>query len=134
MKFKDKFKPGDIICSDRFHNGLCMVVDYLNEDYLSGQYRYSCADLVKEHQRWCAHEFDTYKEYPYDWRIATDDDIAKYLTRYLHISIGKIGTHFDVEYSDDGIILQHTLLDNERVYLEPQELLDLKCIIDERIG
>jgi hypothetical protein len=36
MKFKDKFKPGDIICSDRFHNGLCMIVDYLNEDYFSG--------------------------------------------------------------------------------------------------
>ena len=134
MNFKDKFKIGDIICSDHFHNGLCMVVVYLNEDYFSGQYRYSCDDLVKEGQRWSAYEFDTMFNRPYNWHIATDDDIAKYLTRYLHISIGKIGTHFDVEYSDDGIILQHTLLDDERVYLEPQELLDLKRIIDERVG
>jgi hypothetical protein len=134
MKFKDKFKPGDIICSDHFYNGLCMVVDYGNDNSWNGDFRYSCEDLVKEGQKWSAYEFDTMPNKPYNWRIATDDDIAKYLTRYLHISIGKIGTHFDVEYSDDGIILQHTLLDDERVYLEPQELLDLKRIIDERVG
>lgn len=99
------------------------------------EFRYKCVDLIKENQGWCAYEFDSYLfNKPYDWRIATDDDIVKYLARYLHISIGKIGTHFDVEYSDDGIILQHTLLDDERVYLEPQELLDLKRIIDERVG
>jgi hypothetical protein len=134
MKFQDKFKPGDIICSDRFHNGLCMVVDEKYISSLNGKFCYSCDDLVKPQQRWHAYEFDTMFNKPYNWRIATDDDIAKYLTRYLHISIGKIGTHFDVEYSDDGIILQHTLLDDERVYLEPQELLDLKRIIDERVG
>jgi hypothetical protein len=111
-----------------------MIVDYGNDSSWNGDFRYSCEDLVKEGQKWSAYEFDTMFNRPNNWRIATDDDIAKYLTRYLHISIGKIGTHFDVEYSDDGIILQHTLLDDERVYLEPQELLDLKRIIDERVG
>jgi hypothetical protein len=30
MNFKDKFKIGDIICSDHFRNGLCVVVERLN--------------------------------------------------------------------------------------------------------
>ena len=42
MEFKDKFKPGDIICSDRFHDGLCMVVEDIGIAILRGssEYRY----------------------------------------------------------------------------------------------
>jgi hypothetical protein len=88
MKFEDKFKPGDIICSDRFHNGLCMIVDTLTQNNMwkdEPVFRYSCQDLVKEGQRWSAYEFDSMFDKPYDWRIATDDDIAKYLSRFIDI-------------------------------------------------
>ena len=56
MKFQDKFKPGDIICSDRFHNGLCMVVESSGIS-LKGEFRYSCEDLVRENKGWLAYEF-----------------------------------------------------------------------------
>lgn len=135
MKFKDKFKPGDIICSDRFHNGLCMIVDYLNEDYFSGQYRYSCDDLVKEGQRWSAYENDNYMfNFSYNWRIATDDDIVKYLSRFIDIPLGKVGEHYVAKLTDNGIVLKDTMFTDSNVYLEADELIDLKRIIDERLA
>lgn len=51
MKFQDKFKPGDIICSDHFHNGLCMVVEYGRNSSIRGEFNYRCDDLVREKQR-----------------------------------------------------------------------------------
>jgi hypothetical protein len=134
IPFKDKFKLGDIICSDRFHNGLCMVVDYLKEDYFSGEYRYSCDDLVKEHQRWGAYEFHTYEKYHYNWRIATDNDIAKYLSRFLDIPLGKVGQFYVAKLTDDGIMLEDLMFTDRDVHLVTDELADLKRIIDERVG
>jgi len=133
MKFKDKFSSGDIICSDRFHNGLCMVVDYLSEDYFSGQYRYSCDDLVKEGQGWSAYENDTFN-FSYNWRIATDDDIVKYLSRFIDIPLGKVGEHYVAKLTDNGIVLKDTMFTDSNVYLEADELIDLKRIIDKRLG
>jgi hypothetical protein len=138
MKFEDKFKPGDIICSDRFHNGLCMIVE---EGSLSRmwrdepEFRYKCVDLIKENQGWCAYEFDSYLfNKPYDWRIATDDDVVKYLARYVRVNLGKVGEHFVAEYREDGIMLEDTMFTDKYIYLEIDELADLKRIIEERVG
>lgn len=135
MKFKDKFKPGDIICSDRFHNGLCMVVVNGEISSIKNEFRYRCIDLVKEDQLWGAYESDNYMfNFPYDWRIATDDDIVKYLTRFVTVNLGKIGEHIVAEYRDDGIMLEDTMFTDMHFHLDVNELRDLKKIIDERLG
>lgn len=131
MKFQDKFKPGDIICSDRFHNGLCMVVEYCEETVLQlgTEFKYKCKDFVQENQGWNAYESDTFDK-PYNWRIATDDDIANYLARFLHIPIGKVG-EYEARLVDNGVILQsgvHTSL-----HFNTEELVQLGKIINERV-
>ena len=134
MNFKDKFKPGDIICSDRFHNGLCMVVESVKESWRfdDDRWRYSCIDLVKEHQRWHAYERDDFMfKFDYNWRIATDNDIAKYLSRFVDIPLGKVGEYYLAKLTDDGIILTSEFVDS--IHLDANELADLKRIIDERV-
>lgn len=133
MKFQDKFKPGDIICSDRFHNGLCMVVESVKESWRfdDDRWRYSCIDLVKEHQRWHAYECDDFMfKFDYNWRIATDDDIANYLSRFLHIPLGKVGA-YEVSLTDDGIRLDDG--GEYGIYFEAEELVQLGKIINERV-
>jgi hypothetical protein len=135
MKFEDKFKPGDIICSDRFHNGLCMVVNYLQQYSLNGEPRYSCNDLVREGQRWSAYEMENYMfNRSYKWRIATDNDIAKYLSQFINIQLGKVGEHYIAKLTDTGIVLEDTRFIDGNIHLEEDELVDLKRIIDERVG
>jgi hypothetical protein len=133
MKFQDKFKPGDIICSDRFHNGLCMVVESVKESWRfdDDRWRYSCIDLVKEHQRWHAYERDDFMfKFDYNWRIATDDDIANYLSRFLHIPLGKVGA-YEVSLTDDGVRLDDD--SDYGIYFEAEELVQLGKIINERV-
>ncbi len=135
MKFQDKFKPGDIICSDRFYNGLCMIVDEKYISSLNGKFCYSCDDLVKPQQRWHAYENDNYMfNFSYNWRIATDDDIVKYLSRFIDIPLGKVGEHYVAKLIDNGIVLKDTMFTDSNVYLEADELIDLKRIIDERLA
>lgn len=135
MNFKDKFKPGDIICSDHFHNGLCMVVDKLELSPIKKEFGYSCIDLVKEYQLWRAYEFiRIISDKPYDWRIATDDDIAKYLSRFLDIPLGKVGEYYLAKLTNDGIMLEDLMFSDRNVHLDAEELADLKRIIDERLG
>ena len=134
MKFKDKFKPGDIICSDRFRNGLCMIVDESCMFNLSDESYHRCNDLVVEWQAWHAYELDSCIKKPYNWRIATDDDIAKYLSRFLDIPLGKVGEHYVAKLTDNGIVLKDTMFTDSNVYLEADELIDLKRIIDERLA
>lgn len=134
MKFQDKFKPGDIICSDRFHNGLCMVVESVKESWRfdDDRWRYSCVDLVKEHQRWHAYERDDFMfKFDYNWRIATDDDIANYLSCFLRIPLGKVG-HYKVSLLDNGILIDDGVEDGGMI-LEAEELVQLGKIINERI-
>jgi hypothetical protein len=133
MNFKDKFKPGDIICSDRFHNGLCMIVEKFNPKDI-WEDSFTCQDLVEDHQKWRAYEFDSMFNRPNDWRIATDDDIAKYLSRFIDIPLGKVGEHYVAKLTDNGIVLKDTMFTDSNVYLEADELIDLKRIIDERVG
>jgi len=130
MKFQDKFKPGDIICSDHFHNGLCMIVKSKGIGIFPERFRYGCEDLVRESQGWCACEFDTYIGNPYNWRIASDDDIANYLSRFLHIPLGKVGA-YEVELTDDGIRLDDG--GEYGVYFTVEELVQLGKIINEKV-
>ena len=129
MKFQDKFKPGDIICSDRFHNGLCMVIESTGIS-LGGEFRYGCNDLVHEHQNWLAYENEYCLTRPYHWRIATDDDIANYLSRFVHIKVNKVGV-WNVELMDDGIMLDDG--GDYSVLLDVEELVELNKIINERV-
>jgi len=133
MNFKDKFKLGDIICSDRFRNGLCMVVERLNPKDI-WEDNFTCQDLVTDHQKWRAYEFDTMFNRPNDWRIATDDDIANYLSRFIDIPLGKVGQFFLAKLTDDGIMLEDLMFTERNVHLGVEELADLKRIIDERVG
>lgn len=134
MKFEDKFKPGDIICSDRFHNGLCMVVDEKYISSLNGKFCYSCDDLVKPQQRWYAYEFDNMFNRPNEWRTATDDDIANYLSRFIDIPLGLVGDWYLAKLTDDGIMLEDRTFTDKDIYFDAKELADLKRIIDERLG
>lgn len=135
MNFKDKFKPGDIICSDRFHNGLCMVVDNLELSSIRKDFRYRCIDLVREDQLWGAYEFQRIiSGKPYNWRIATDDDIAKYLTHFLDIPLGKVGQFYLAKLTNDGIMLEDLMFTDRSIHLDVEELADLKQIIEERVG
>ena len=133
MNFKDKFKLGDIICSDRFHNGLCMVVERYNPEDIRKE-SFTCQDLVTDHQKWRAYEFDTIFRKPNDWRIATDEDIAKYLSRFIDIPLGKVGQFYLAKLTDNGIMLEDLMLIDRSVYLNVEELADLKHIIDESVG
>jgi hypothetical protein len=94
------------------------------------RFSYRCVDLVKEDQRWSAYEFGTYRNPPYDWRIATDDDVANYVARYVQIGFGRVG-HFDVRYLEDGIMLVDS---EDTIILVPEELIQLKQIIEQRVG
>jgi hypothetical protein len=131
IPFKYKFKPGDIICSDRFHNKSCMIVEKFNTGDI-WEDNFTCQDLIEDHQKWRAYEFDTIFNKPCNWRIATDDDIANYLSRFLDIPLGKVGQFYLAKFTDDGIILTSEV--SESIHLDANELADLKRIIDERLG
>jgi hypothetical protein len=106
-----------------------MVVDEKYISSLNGKFCYSCDDLVKPHQRWHAYEFDTMFNKPNNWRIATDDDISNYLSRYLIIS-HKVG-EYKVRVLDNCLAIEGF---DCTIYLEANELVDLKRIIDKRVG
>lgn len=94
------------------------------------KFRYKCQDLVRENQGWCAYEIETLWEVSYNWRIATDDDIIKYISRFVNISLGKVGI-FEIKLTDDGIMLDDGA--NCDVYLDAEELIQLGKIINERV-
>jgi hypothetical protein len=91
---------------------------------------FTCQDLVTDHQKWRAYEFDTIFNRPNDWRIATDDDIANYLSRFLHTPLSKVGA-YEVELTDDGIRLDDG--GEYAVYFTAEELIQLGKIINERV-
>jgi len=94
------------------------------------KFRYRCQDLVKEDQGWLAYEWGSYVGYPYNWRIATDDDIANYLTRFVEIDLGKVG-FFEVKLTNNGIRLDGGT--DYTISLEAEELIQLGKIINERV-
>jgi hypothetical protein len=108
-----------------------MVVEMLNPKDI-WEDNFTCQDLVTDHQKWRAYEFDTMFDQPNNWRIATDDDIVKYLSRFVDIPLGKVGEYYLAKLTDDGIILTNEFVDS--IHLDANELADLKRIIDERVG
>jgi len=96
---------------------------------IGGEFRYSCNDLVRDGQNWLAYENEMYLTKPYNWRIATDDDIAKYLSRFLHIPLGKVGA-YEVSLTDHGIRLNDD--SDYSIFLDAEELAQLGKIINER--
>jgi hypothetical protein len=111
-----------------------MVVERLNSKDI-WEDSFTCQDLVTDHQKWRAYENDNYMfNFSYNWRIATDDDIAKYLSRFLDIPLGKVGEFYLAKLTDDGITLEELMFTDRDVYLGVEELVDLKRIIDERLG
>jgi hypothetical protein len=128
MSFKDKFKIGDIICSDNFRAGLCMVVEKYHIDSRFVE-KYTCQDLIRDGQKWAALEIDSIFKHPYNWRIATDDDIAKYLSRYLNIS-HKVG-EYDIKVLDNCFAIEGF---SSTLFIEADELIELKHIIEKRVG
>lgn len=128
MKFQDKFKPGDIICADNFHNGKCMIVAELKQSTYRAENKYTCDDLVIDNQRWSAYEHGGFYSAAYNWRIATDDDIVKYLSRFVRIPLGKIGEYYTAYLDDDGIMFNLDI-----VQLNADELVDLGIIINKYV-
>lgn len=128
MRFEDKFKEGDIICSDNFYCGKCVVVNHFDDKH------YSCDDLVIENQQWSAYEFrNTWSErytLPNNWRIATDDDIVNYLSRFINISLGKFSI-YNATLIDDGIRFDDGY--GNGVTLNAEDLARLGKIINDRI-
>lgn len=126
MKFEDKFKPGDIICSDRFREGKCMVVEELKRSYPDGEYWYICVDLILEDQGWIARERNSMRNVEYEWRIATDDDIVNYLSRFVKHRY-KLGVTTDITISDDGMSIGET-------HLDAKQLTDLSRLINHFVA
>jgi hypothetical protein len=110
-----------------------MVVERLNPKDI-WEDSFTCQDLVRDHQKWRAYEFDTMFDQPNNWRIATDDDIAKYLSCFVDIPVGKVGEYYVAKLTDDGIMLEDRMFTDRDVHLGVEELADLKRIIDERVG
>ena len=115
------FKPGDIICSDRFYNGKCVIV----EDFKHYTTAYKCEDLFIEAQWWYAYKRDNMRGAEYDWRIATDDDVVKYLSRFVKTNY-KLGVT-DITVLDEGMWIG-------QMYMNANELADLSKIISKYVG
>ena len=122
MKFEDKFKPGDIICSNRFRYGICMIVKKLELSINLDKYVYRCEDLIVEDQWWGAYERDSMWGVEYEWRIATDDDIVNYLSRFVKHRY-KLGVTTDITISDDGMSIGE-------IHLDAKQLTDLSRLIN----
>jgi hypothetical protein len=134
-EFKDRFKRQDIICSDRFHRGLCMIVESVGQSVFFKEeegdvFRYKCTDLLREGQGWIAYEFDSTMDRPYDWRIATDEDIVKNLSRFVNPR--SITLDYNLEFKideDDGGL---TIGTPEYVfYVGLEDILKVKKFIDD---
>ena len=125
-----QFKKGDIICSDKFRCGLLMFVEEDEKDSwtsfngeLSEEF-YSCTSLLRPGQSWCAYD-------DYNFRIATDDDIARELARYI-TSSEILSSDISVDISDENIILED---DHDNfLILEPSEAIKLRDIINKYVG
>ena len=133
MKFQDMFKPGDIICADKFHHGKCMIVESLRYSDYDNNFRYRCEDLVLDNQLWSAYESDPFWHESYKWRIATNKDIVNYLTRFVKIRLGKVGQHYSVFLEDDGVEFSSELFDESSIYLTADDLIDLGIVINKYV-
>lgn len=100
-KFENQFKPGDMICSDNFHNGKVMIVE--EGVFRMGKFSYTCNDLMIDNQKWGAYELDSYWNKENNWRLASDKDIVNYLVRFFTPSEQTIGYDCNVQVIEDGL-------------------------------
>lgn len=97
-KFNTLFKPGDIICSDKFYDAKCMIVIEYDEDLL----KYKCDDLIIEDQTWAARGRGMNEFQKYEWRLATDDDICNYIAKFIKIE-EKVNYAVHLEMRDNSL-------------------------------
>lgn len=130
MDFKDKFKKGDVICSDEFRYGRLMVVDSFKPNGVFNEKWYSCTDLFDKNQGWCAIELDMFTK-KYNWRIAKDDDYIREIEKRLYIGkdIGPFGE--TVEVDDHHVWIQN---ESDSIGLTPNQALQLADFIYEKVG
>ena len=124
MEFKNKFKRGDIICSDTFINGKCLIVKHFENAHSFSNW-YSCDDLILPNQTWSAHEYQTSTMKPYDFRLATDEDICRYIDKFITIEIGKLSSGHKIFYTHDGLKIENT-----SIFFSTEELIDFQKIIN----
>lgn len=131
VKFENKFKEGDIICSNRFRFTTCMIVTGDSYQSIGGEFAYRCMDLILPEQYWSAVECDSMWNEYYDWRLANDEDIIRYLSRYVDINIGKLSSEKEVNITEYGIELTNGLQDS--LILNDKECMKLFNILKKRI-
>jgi hypothetical protein len=122
--FHKQFKKGDIICSDEFHDGKCVIVDHLTPEKL-----YHCYDLMEEKQAWFVREFYIYEENLYNWRIAKDDDIAAYLERYITTREESLNG-IDVAITDDLLTIKDIC---GSVYMDMEQAAKLRDYLNKYV-
>ncbi len=114
-----QFKKGDIICSDKFRSGLLLFVEeygkYIPEDNMF----YVCTSLLDPKQTWYAYEH-------YNFRVATDEDIARELSIRVKDS-ELISSDLTVDIGDEYIILDDGYY---IITLTPNEAIKLRNIIN----
>lgn len=115
--FKDLFKPGDVICSDKFYQGRLLVVEGFNcgthmDSYSNDDY-YTVSELFNEKQKWVAYKHTQFLGKEYNWRLATDDDMHRALEAFIESQDTSIGgvkiscydNYINLKQMDDYILL-----------------------------
>jgi len=132
IQFDKQFKQGDIICSDEFHSGKCIVVRESGISSIKGTFHYKCDDLILENQGWHAIEFDTFKEYPNNWRLATDGDICNYIDRFLDVRVEQFGEleELKIENSATGVTIHEFF---NTLYLDVEQAAKLRDYLNKYV-
>jgi hypothetical protein len=131
MKFEEKFKEGDVICSDNFYNGKLMVVKYFTYRDFIGRIGYTCEDLFLKNQNWSAHEYGCYFDKPYNWRLATDEDYIRELNKRIEVS-EDMGRYGKIVVNEGIDIYINNYSDS--ITLTPEEALQLRDVINKYVG
>ncbi len=130
ISFNKQFKSGDIICSDEFHSGKCMVVVEGSRLEYADRFGYTCDDLIVEKQKWRAYEYTEYDDATYNWRLATDDDIAAYLERYITTREEDLGQEVNVAITDDLLTIKDVC---GNVYLDMEQAAKLRDYLNKYV-
>lgn len=134
MRFIEKFKIGDVICSDRFNNKKMMVVEEVvkkgseSEDYFHRD-GYRCMDLFDTAQQWRAYAYCSYTTETYNWRLATDTDYIDALVSYINPSVVRL-CQKTVMLSEDGLSISTS---QDYVYMDITDTKKLKDYLNNWI-
>jgi len=134
MKFKDRFKIGDIIRRGGVISpGRLMIVEEYreaNKDHFLYSFRgtegdYRCLDLFIRNQYWSASETG-------EFTLATDEDIIAEISRFLTIeeTVESEFGDFEVHIEEDKLVLTQ---DEGYLFIDPIAALKLKGIIDQYV-